>query len=367
MRVKSFYGATIREALERARRELGPDASLVAARQTTPGESQAGAYEVICSKAGSEASVETPPPPPPRPAPPDKSGREHAISRFRKSVDAWRNAVRLSGPDSFDDLRAPLLSDGFSPELSDEILAGVRQRNRALQKQTGAPGAADLLLRQELAERVSISAGLGRPRSERKVVALVGPPGAGKTATLVKLAIRYGLQAGRRTQFITLDGARVGGAYQLRTYAAGMATGIDVLETASGLRDVIEGHRDKSLILIDTPGYGPRDTAAAAAPASALSLLPEADVQLVLPATMSASDLSATISRFRPFLPSRLILTHVDAATSCRAAVTQAISYEKSISFLGTGQAVPEDLTEATVAALFGNLQTSSKAAITAA
>lgn len=365
--MKSFYGATIKEALERARRELGPDASLVAARQTAPEENKAGAYEVVCSKPNVEASARLPPPLAPLPALEDEARSTEAGSRFRKSMDSWRNAVRLSAPDEFEELRVPLLIDGFPAELANEILAGVRQRRRAAQKQTGESGAPDLLLRQELAQRVAISAGLGRPKSERKVVALIGPPGAGKTTTLVKLAVRYGIQARRRTHLISVDGARVGGAHQLCTYAAGMSMGIDVLETADTLREVIDGHRDKDLILIDTPGYSPRDGVDAAPLASALSLLPEADVQLVLPATMSGADLSATVARFRPFLPTRIIVTHVDAATSCRAAVAQAISHEKPVSFLGTGRVAPENLVEASVAGLLGNLQDKSKAAITAA
>lgn len=51
---------------------------------------------------------------------------------------------------------------------------------------------------------------LGRKGSERTIAALVGPPGSGKTTTLVKLATRYGLACRRQLRILTTDVFRVG-------------------------------------------------------------------------------------------------------------------------------------------------------------
>ncbi len=52
------------------------------------------------------------------------------------------------------------------------------------------------------------------------VTALVGPPGSGKTTTLVKLAVAQGIAIGTSVRLISTDTQRIGGAEQLRIYAA---------------------------------------------------------------------------------------------------------------------------------------------------
>ena len=50
-----------------------------------------------------------------------------------------------------------------------------------------------------------------RRRRTPRIAALVGPPGSGKTTTLVKLAVAHGLAARKSVQLISLDNLRVGG------------------------------------------------------------------------------------------------------------------------------------------------------------
>src|SRR5438034_11387009 len=83
---------------------------------------------------------------------------------------------------------------------------------------------------------------------------LVGPPGVGKTTTLVKLAARYGLAANKRAQIISTDVYRIAAADQLRALAAILGIGCDVVETPLALAQALAEHQSKDLILIDTPG-----------------------------------------------------------------------------------------------------------------
>jgi flagellar biosynthesis protein FlhF len=98
-----------------------------------------------------------------------------------------------------------------------------------------------------------------------------------------------------------------------------------------------------------------------------LSKHPEVDVHLVLPAWMEATALHATIERFRPFLPSKLLVTSVDCTPNCRRIAAQSLLWDKPVSFLGTGQTVPEDLQPATAERLAGLTITEAKKAISAA
>lgn len=356
MTFKSFYGPTIREALKAAQQELGPDAAILASRQVTAAEGLPGAYEVVCGivpalaplKPAALASV--PAPVSASPVTAQTTQSVSGLTRLRKRVNTFRSSLGRGETvePEVDPLRCALLADGFDEELTAEIVSGVRRR--VGESRSGLTEEAALSA--ELGARVSIEASLGRAQARRKITALVGPPGAGKTSLIVKLAVRYGLALRKPMRLISLDGARIGGADALRTYGAGMAVPVDVLETGSALTQILESRQEAGLILIDTPGLSSGDAGSFADLAGALSRNPEIDVQLVIPATASAADLKATNARFRSFLPTRLALTQVDNAACCRAALALALSRDLPISYAGTGPRIPEDLEEASVASL---------------
>jgi flagellar biosynthesis protein FlhF len=368
VKLKSYYGASIKEALDRARRDLGADAAIVASRQVRPEERLPAAFEVVCGVPAAELPVnpepvQQPQPEPERTAPPKPEVR--SFRRLRKPVAAVREALSRTGAAEPDPLRVGLLADGFGEDLTAEILAGVKQRQRKLARENDATP--EQLLACELASRIRTSPELGRSNEARRVVALVGPPGAGKTTTLVKLAVRYGLTGKRPMHIISTDAYRIGGTEALRAYAAAMGTSFECVETAAALAQSLNEHSGKGLILIDTQGLGPADMTSAAQLSALLSKHTEIDVHLVLPAWMDAAALESTIERFRPFLPSKLLATSVDAAPNCRKIVAQSLLWDKPVSFLGTGQIVPEDLQPATAERLTGISSAEANKAISAA
>lgn len=198
-------------------------------------------------------------------------------------------------------------------------------------------------------QRVSVDAVLGRSSGARAVVALVGPPGAGKTTTLVKLAAQYGLARGRHVQFLTADVHRIAAADQLRTLAAILGIGCDVADSPIALMQLLEHHRSKNLVLIDTPGFSSRDFEDATDLATCLSNDPEIDCHLVVPASMKPSDLARVVDAYRVFQPAKLLFTRIDETEQLDTAVNEAVRAKLPVSFLSTGQQIPEDLEEATV------------------
>jgi flagellar biosynthesis protein FlhF len=189
---------------------------------------------------------------------------------------------------------------------------------------------------------------LGRKNAERTIGALVGPPGSGKTTTLLKLAARYGLALGRHPRILTTDVFRIGAADQLSSLAALLAIRCDVVETPEALARALDNHGRNDLILIDTPGLGARDMQDGAGLAHLLQTYPEIDTHLVLPASLAPAAMARCAERFEAFGPGKLLFTHLDEAPSFEAIAEQSARSSLPISFLTNGQQIPEDLEEAT-------------------
>jgi flagellar biosynthesis protein FlhF len=392
LKLKSFYADTVAQAIAKARAELGADAMIVASRRTENRGSEAGVYEIVCgiqeeepsastvNRAAASAASTAPaaPAPPmtaaspaktPKPAKSEKQRIRQSISRMKKAVEPWKprpieTALEPVPAPEFSKAERTLVQAGFSDDLVLEIMAGVKQRFRqrssaprtlASSSVDGTDPVVDPLescVAEELAARISVEPTLGRPRSERRVVALIGPPGVGKTTTLVKLAVKYGLTARKRLHLITLDTYRIAKAEQLCTYAAAMGASIDTVETVASLSQALEENSAKGLVLIDTAGLGPAEISGSSQLASFFSRNSEIDVHLTLPAYMSAADMAAASERFRAYLPSKLLFTNVDAAGSTGALVATSLQLEKPVSFLCNGQEIPEDIADATTESL---------------
>jgi flagellar biosynthesis protein FlhF len=145
-----------------------------------------------------------------------------------------------------------------------------------------------------------------------------------------------------------MDDFRVAGAEQLRTYAAILGTGFQALDNPGALAEVLAEHHGKRLVLIDTPGYGPRDMDRAADLAGFLSGRPDTVTHLVLTASMKSADLTHVAERFEIFRPSSLLFTRLDETACFGTAFSLSVRQRRPMSFLGTGQEIPDDVAQAT-------------------
>jgi flagellar biosynthesis protein FlhF len=172
--------------------------------------------------------------------------------------------------------------------------------------------------------------------------------------------VNYGLAGRRPPLLLSIDTYRVAAVEQLRAYAAILGVAFQVVETPAALAQAIEENRGKELILIDTPGLGFRDLDWGTALAHFLSTRQDIDTQLVLPGSMKPADLTRVVDAFEMFGPQRLIFTKIDETGSYGPLVNEAVRTGKPISFLATGQRIPEDLETASPARLAGLILSST-------
>ena len=97
--------------------------------------------------------------------------------------------------------------------------------------------------------------------AEKGVVALVGPTGTGKTTTIAKLAARAAQKYGaEHVAMVTIDSYRIAAYEQLATYGKIIGCNVKKAQNAEELSDILYQLRNKRLVLIDTAGFGQRDS-----------------------------------------------------------------------------------------------------------
>ncbi len=179
-------------------------------------------------------------------------------------------------------------------------------------------------------------------------LAFTGASGSGKTTTIAKLATQYVLQHGVGSIVLaTLDSYRVGGREQLRSYARILGIPMRSINSESDINDLLEQFQGRKLILIDTAGLSPND----ARYKEQISLLQQAGNRvkscLVLPAIAQIPALQQMANVYRPLSPSMCVITKLDEASSIGEVLSMAIQEKLKIIYQCDGQQVPEDIQKA--------------------
>jgi len=176
-----------------------------------------------------------------------------------------------------------------------------------------------------------------------KNILMIGPTGVGKTTTIAKLAATLKLKHGRRVGLITADSYRIAAVEQLRTYAGIIGVPVKVALSPSETAQARAALADCDITLIDTAGRSPGDEARLGELAAFLDAAEPAETHLVLSASMAERSLARAADRFGRLGPGRLILSKLDEADGLGVIVSAAIRAGLPISYVSTGQEVPDD------------------------
>jgi flagellar biosynthesis protein FlhF len=276
------------------------------------------------------------------------AGGTHEPSVARRAPgpsDASRGARRLEAPGAAaepaerpDPLVAQLLSTGLDRELAIRVARTVPRGPRRI----ASPSAIEAALTTGLGGLVS------GDEPFAPVELFVGPPGAGKTTTIAKIAARERARRGQRLSLLAADGFRVGAVEQLRLYADLIGSPFAVARTPAEIERSLAATR--SPILVDTAGRSIGD-ARALEVAERLSSLPGVRTHVVLPAGTSVRQASRLLDAYGE-RARRVVLTRLDEGDAIGPLLKLIAARDLTLSYLGTGQRVPDDLERASAAAL---------------
>jgi len=173
---------------------------------------------------------------------------------------------------------------------------------------------------------------------------IVGGTGIGKTSLVGKLAARYKyfLDKKHRVGFINFDRQKVGAQEQLENYADAMEIPL------VPLFDFLEDEYD--VLFIDTAGSGGSNIEDLN---NLIALIKgntdyKLEISLVLSATAKKSDLNRLNKAFENLEVKNFILTKLDETCDLSDLINFLIREEKPVSYISTGQEIPEDLVVAT-------------------
>ena len=326
MHVKRLYRPSVREALAAARQELGPGA-LVLSTELVPAPGWRGwiGQRVVRLTAAADR-------------PKDSLEIAEVVSDVRTDVSAHRHMAALTNLQ--EGVAAKLAAAGLSRAFAE----AVARRLTASE----CRGGSDAALRRALSDELAADEPVDAPEFARCEV-FVGPPGAGKTTTIAKIAAQERASRGRALSLVAADAFRAGAIEQLRSYASVMGVPFRVARTAVELGDVLGSM--KQTALVDTAGQSQADSSLDEL-CSVMAGHRSVRTHLVMAADTSPKSAKRIFDRYAAVKPSHVVITKIDEAESVIPLFNILHDQGLPVSFLADGQRVPDDLRRATPANL---------------
>lgn len=175
-------------------------------------------------------------------------------------------------------------------------------------------------------------------------VVLVGPTGVGKTTTIAKIAGRMSLIEKKKVGLITIDTYRIGAVEQLRTYADIMNIPFEVVLNIKDMEKAIDSMKNCDIILIDTTGRSSKNKMQLSELRAFIDRVNTENIHLVISCTTKNKDIDTIVNGYKELNYNNVIITKLDETSTYGSILNIIDAAGKPISFVTTGQNVPEDL-----------------------
>lgn len=277
MRLKSFHGSSLTEAMRMVRDALGDEAIIVATR-----DDDAGGVRVT-------AAIDDQPSVAPQP-----------VTCFTTSPATNRAipADEDDGSAALETIALALTRHMVPAHLAEKLMATATQ-----------VAIDDPVVALAAALDVHLTFQPINDSDTSKPVILIGPPGVGKTLTIAKLATKATM-AKRPVAVFSTDFERAGGLEQLAAFTRLLNVDLVEIEDPHALGDALAMHKDK-LAFIDTAGGNPFD-AKELATIKTLVNTAGGEATLVMPAGLDAAEAAELAAAFQSAGAKRLMPTRLD-------------------------------------------------------
>lgn len=403
MKVRRYFAANMRSALEMVRQEQGPDVLILSNRKVD------GGVELLTASGEADPELIEKFTPPPRERPKSTAVEEAAPAPARAEDSLFTPAAAPAAPRA----AAPVArADG-----GHGVLWTNQETINQMQRELGAlksllENQLSSLAWNDFSQRSPIGARLMRvlvqlgvtPRLARTLVAetgpapefneawrqvvavlrqritclddpvlrhgghfaLCGPTGVGKTTLASKLAGRYALARGNHTvALVSTDDQRLGAHHQLKTFGRLVGITVRTVRSFEELPEQLAELHDRELVLIDLPGFAPGDPGFRQSLATLHGLPTMVETYLVMSASTDHLSLERIVAAAEGQALAGCCLTKLDEAASLGPAVSAIVESRLPVAYLSDGQQVPDDVAAATRSALLEQFVAMGKASPT--
>jgi|YelNatPaOPRAMG01_1025707.scaffolds.fasta_scaffold29835_2 flagellar biosynthesis protein FlhF len=385
MKIKEFEAQTLKECLNQVRQEMGPEAVILETKKKRVGGflgfggkeriQITAALGISVNEAPAKkeslrdsSPVQTPssPNPPPIHVMNDKETRDK-LNRLEEEIGSIKEgiqSIRLAVNNGMIAQQSPAHANSEFPELLNRLVQSDIPESLALEMLGKLPDLsawgpqarlplAEAALREIMCGMIKCDGAIRLTPGQTKFVALIGPTGVGKTTTIAKLAAHFALVEKKRVGLLTVDTYRIAAVDQLKTYSQIIDIPVRVAYNQSDVVPALQTFKDSDLVLIDTAGRSQKNVMQVKELQSLVEVA-KCETHLVLSASTKDMDMKEQVSKFSSVGVHKLIFSKLDETATYGTIFTTATQCQIPISYITTGQKVPEDIEAADPQRLVG-------------
>lgn len=365
------------EAMQQVRKELGPDAVILNSKTV-----ETGGFLGLFKKKNIEvvAAVD----PQQKPSPVKKPSPQRQVSQAQSyQIADQRNSQKSASLQSF------ITNETKAEKEQQVVLEELRSLRKWMEESTDQksqfPASYDMVYQELLAEDISKSqaerliqavmdkheeqtlvyndiknevkerltnyfyeTASGVMNFQTKFIHLVGPTGVGKTTTIAKLAAKSLMEDKLSVALITTDTYRIAAIEQLKTYAKILDIPIDVCYSVEDYQKARLKFQEYDRVFVDTAGRNFKDEKYIRELGQIVDLSKDIETYLVLSLTAKPKDILTIYHQFDKIPLKGFILTKLDETDTLGVIVDLVMESSLGVSYVTTGQDVPDDIKRAT-------------------
>ena len=338
MRVKKYQAKTIKEAIAKVKNILGTDAMILSTKKISNNNGD-GVFEIAAMSGSGNVT----------------DGDSDALGEVKQELMSIKEMLYLlNNPGKF--LENLIAYPGLLPIYSRLLKNGVSEHYiRYIFEKAGAFNARSTENKNNIKKRalkelmkvISVSDPFGLSKNNQTISAFIGTTGVGKTTTIAKLAAMLMLEKKKKVGLISIDAYRIGAMEQLKTYANILGVPSFQAFKKKDLLFALRRMESRDVILIDTAGQSQYDLSRIEELRKLIPTDLSIDVHLLLSISTTSMEMNKTAVNFNPLKYHSYIFTKRDEASMCGSILNQIMEHHLPISYITTGQSVPEDIEQA--------------------
>lgn len=328
MIIKKYVVDEMKEALTRAKYELGGDAIIVTQREIRPGKwwnpFRKKKLEVTVALEESYEKKEVPIP--------------QKIEIKKEETNETRETKKVEKING----NLETFYDGASEKIKEKLISFCKLHGKDDFKLT-------LEEKREFFNIILKANKFEKKLDLGRINVMVGPTGVGKTTTIAKVAAREHLMNKKKVGLITMDTYRIGAVEQLKTYASILGVPFRVVNKPQEMLEKIESMPECDTILIDTLGTSPKDMKKLVEIKKHLnSINQKVNTYLVLSISTDKDTMDSILETYKMLKYDALIITKLDEIATTKNLWHLIENNPVPVQFFCFGQDVPDHIEVAT-------------------